>query len=157
VDCWRWIKITSNNLWLIVKHGSPLKYLDTRGITLTIFSKILNTLNHSSSSSKSYENRKIEYFVLRTPTILAYITRQKLSIFCLIGYKSNSLKILQKVHENPWRKKIQTSKSLITEVVTLTNKHKFHFLNITLMKTRDKRDQRELESSAEDRFLWGEY
>jgi hypothetical protein len=43
------------------------------------------------------------------------------------------------------------------EVITLTNKHKFHFLNITLIKTPDKRDKRELESSAEDRFLRGEY
>jgi hypothetical protein len=44
---------------------------------------------------------------------------------------------------------------MITEVVTLTNKHKFHFLNVTLMKTCDKIDKRELESSAEDRFLRG--
>jgi hypothetical protein len=51
------------------------------------------------------------------------------------------------------RKKIQTPKSMITEVITLTNKHKFHFLNVVPMNTRDKRDQRELESSAEDRFL----
>jgi hypothetical protein len=50
-------------------------------------------------------------------------------------------------------KKIQTQKSLISEVITLTNKHKFHFLNVVPMNTPDKRDKRELESSAEDRVL----
>jgi hypothetical protein len=55
------------------------------------------------------------------------------------------------------KKKIQTPKSMITQVITLTNKHKFHFLNVTPMNRSDKIDQRELESSAEDRFLRGEY